>query len=283
MLFQAPKFLEKQSKPFDVAVVTGAGSGIGRALAVQLAQCGIPVVAVGRRADALTETAKLSELIDPISADVSTSTGREKIVEAISSSSSKIALVHGAAVVGELKTVAEGFDVEHFREMMAVNVEGPLFLTQLLRPLMAPGSRVLHLSSGAAHGGQAGFLPYCASKAALFSIYEALREELKPDAILVGSVMPGVVDTPMQETILEGTSASWPGYAYFSELRAQTAANSQGNPSDASGPPARQGLNSPANVGRFLRWLLMETADAEFTADEWDIMDKKHFSRWCPP
>eukprot|EP00316_Scyphosphaera_apsteinii_P001806 CAMPEP_0119339118 /NCGR_PEP_ID=MMETSP1333-20130426/97621_1 /TAXON_ID=418940 /ORGANISM="Scyphosphaera apsteinii, Strain RCC1455" /LENGTH=290 /DNA_ID=CAMNT_0007350593 /DNA_START=88 /DNA_END=960 /DNA_ORIENTATION=+ len=272
---------------FDVAIVTGAGSGIGRALAAQLAYKRVHVIAVGRRAEAVEKTAIVAfQHIWPLSADVSVPSGREQIAMLAMklSANGKIALVHNAAVTGELKTVNEGFDIERFRETMAINVEAPLFLTQRLRPLMAPGSRILHVSSGGAHQGVGGMLPYCASKAALFSIYEALRDELAHESIWIGSAMPGVVDTPMQESLAR-SDPSWPMHSYFSELRARTIAPSLATEaygtSGQCDPPPQEGLNTPASVARFLQWLLMETNDAEFIANEWDIADRRHTSRWC--
>eukprot|EP00957_Ditylum_brightwellii_P005530 424079-Ditylum_brightwellii.AAC.1 len=88
---------------------------------------------------------------------------------------------------------------------MAVNMEGPLFLTQALLPKLKAatttigGARVLHISSGASQKPYRGWGPYCTSKAGLNMIYRVLREELQPHNIHVGSVRPGVVDTPMQD------------------------------------------------------------------------------------
>ena len=161
---------------FDAALVTGGGSGVGRALAILLAGSGTRVTIVGRRAEALDETRRLASKrgidgITAVAADVSTMAGREEIATSFATeqfrmdkSAEKVCLVHNAAVTGDLATI-DGLDPENFRAAMATNVEGPLFLTQQMLPRMAEGSRVLHLSSGSAHRGTAGMVPYCASKA----------------------------------------------------------------------------------------------------------------------
>ena len=162
-------------RAFDAALVTGGGSGVGRALAILLAGSGARVTIVGRRAEALDETRRLAnergfDGITAVAADISTIAGREEIACSFAAeqfrmdkTAEKVCLVHSAAVTGELATI-DALDPERFRATMATNVEGPLFLTQQLLPRMVEGSRVLHLSSGSAHRGTAGMVPYCASK-----------------------------------------------------------------------------------------------------------------------
>jgi len=161
---------------------------------------------------------------------------------------------------------------EGFQRTMAINVEGPLFLTQALRPLLAYGSRVLHISSGAAHRPLEGCLTYCTSKAALLHVMRCLDEELAPHGVRVGSTMPGVVDTPMQDELRGGDFAS---VGYFQELGKSRAA-----PFAAPGPPQRGGLDSPENVASFLAWLLLQVPLEDFGGREWNIGDPETQKQW---
>ncbi|CAJ1351806.1 unnamed protein product, partial [Effrenium voratum] len=249
-------------------VVTGAGSGIGRALSLALAARGVYVLAVGRRPKALAETCELAKTegqMEALAADVSAAAGRAAVAsraKELCEGAPLSCVVHNAAVVGELGTV-EQLSEEGFRQTMAINVEGPLFMTRDLLPLLTSSKgRVLHISSGAAHRPLEGCLEYCTSKAALFMVMRALDEELSPSGVRVGSVMPGVVDTPMQSTLRAGDFAS---VDYFKNLGTSSAGEFQG----PQAPP--KGLDHPENVAAFLSWLLLEVPPAEFGGREWNI------------
>ena len=98
---------------------------------------------------------------------------------------------------------------------------------------------------------------------------------------------------------LAATAPSWPMHAYFAALRAATAKPDAKPPSarrpawpwqaaaatpdalEVGRPPPAEGLDSPANVARFLLWLLTDTSEDEFASQEWNIADRRHHSRWC--
>ena len=105
-------------------------------------------------------------------------------------------MIHNAGILGPIGSL-EGVTEDRWRETFGVNVEAPLFLTQkLLRTkdskmgfdLIAPGARILQVGSGAAHHAIGGWTTYCSSKAAMHMLYQCLRDELKPQGVLVGSV-----------------------------------------------------------------------------------------------
>ena len=186
---------------FERAIVTGAGSGIGRATAAALCERGLEVYGVGRREGALRDTATRigGDKFHAVVADVSTPEGRGAIADRIDGAASTI-LVHNAATTGPLGPL-DALTLDGFRATMASNVEGPLFLTKALMPKLARGSRVLHVSTGGAHQGFDGMLSYCASKAALRSVYESLRDEYA-GRIIFGSAQPGVVATEMMRGLV---------------------------------------------------------------------------------
>lgn len=265
----------------DLAVVTGASSGIGRATARMFSSRGVPVLGVGRRAVALDETAALcSGRFDPVVADVGDADGRRAIVDAVRAfgggGATKCAVVHNAGTPGELGGL-ETLSVGGWRATMAVNVEGPLFLTQSLLPLLARGSRVLHVSSGAAREGVPGFAAYCASKAALLSLTQSLAGDLDHRGIRVGAAVPGVVDTPMVDSILATTDDSFAMRPYFRDLRAATTPPA---PNAPPGPPPAKGLDTPENVAAFFGWLAFDCDDDDFATREWDITDASSRHEW---
>ncbi|MCG5537523.1 SDR family oxidoreductase [Halorhodospira sp. 9622] len=245
----------------DLVLVTGGGSGLGRALVRGLARDGAQVLTVGRRAEPLGETASVApERIRTLSADIANPEDRARIVDAAQGWRVR-AVVHNAGLldpVGPLREV----DLEAWRQAMAVNVEAPVFLTQGLLPRMERGSRILHISSGAAHKPSMGWGAYCTSKAALFMIYQVYRDELWRDGILVGSVRPGVVDTPMQDHIRTQTPERFPAVDRFIKLKQ----NGQ--------------LHTPEDAADFVQWTLLETGDKQFIEQEWNISDEDHAQRW---
>ena len=215
---------------------------------------GMRVLAVGRRESALQATQALNpQKIKICSADVSSLDGRERIVQAIIGKNLRF-VVHNAAVLQPVKPLAN-VSLQEWRIHFAVNVEGPLFLTQALLPHLQKGSRILHISSGAAHHAYAGWGAYCSSKAALHTLYHVWNLELKSRDILVGSVRPGVVDTPMQDQVRQASQEIFPSINKFLKLREEGK------------------LLAPETVARFIGHLLMQTDNETFIAQEWDIRE----------
>jgi NAD(P)-dependent dehydrogenase (short-subunit alcohol dehydrogenase family) len=145
---------------------------------------------------------------------------------------------------------------------MAINVEEPLFLTQALLPELVENSRVVHISSGAAHQGIPGWGLYCTSKAALFMLGQLLKDELAQRNIWFGSVRPGIVDTPMQEEIRALKPESFPMVEQFRQYKATGA------------------LVTSELVAQYLEWLLLEVSGPQLGEREWDIRDTEWQSAW---
>jgi benzil reductase ((S)-benzoin forming) len=266
------------------AVVTGGGTGIGAAVVAELAASGARVFAVGRRLAPLQAVAAAApdKLVTPVTADVTLPEGRAAVVAAVRDAGVPCRfLVHNAAQLGPMKPLMELTEAE-WGATAAVNVEAPLFLTQALLPLLERGrARILHVSSGAAHGAVAHWGAYCTTKAALHMLYQVLKLELE-GVCVVGSARPGVVDTDMHAVLRQ--SAPFPAQQRFLDMKARREELLQEEGELGGGgphPPPAAALDSPRNVGAFLRWLLLDTADAEFSAAEWDIRDPHHHPRWC--
>lgn len=234
----------------EYAIVTGAGTGLGRAIAMQLTQAGHAVIGVGRRREPLEMLEDEAEgAVRGVAADLGTPEGRQQVVDWLDGGDTVRYLVHNAGVLEPVGPLAE-VSLKDWHYIQAINVEAPLFLTQALLPRLE-GGRILHMSSGAASRAIPGWGAYCTSKAALHMLYQVLREELRDREIAVGSVRPGVVDTPMQALIREQPEERFPGVQRFRELK-------------ETGQ-----LNDPEAVAAFVLKLLTETDAERYSAEEW--------------
>jgi len=241
-------------------LITGGGTGIGRALAERFAAKGWRVTIVGRRLELLQEVARdYPDKISIISADVGSIQDRQKIVA--EAKGTLDLLVHNAAVLGPVGPILDQ-SPEDWKSHMATNVEGPLFLTQALLPNLVENSRVVNISSGAAHQGIPGWGMYCTSKAALFMLGQLLKDELAQRNIWFGSVRPGIVDTPMQAEIRALEPKDFPMVEQFRQYKATGA------------------LVTSELVAQYLEWLLLEVSGPQLGEREWDIRDAEWQSAW---
>ena len=234
------------------------------------------VLAVGRRESPLAdlEGAAPAGAVTRVVADVTTAAGCEAIAAAAKTAGAVDFVVQNAGTIGPIARL-EGIGRSAWEATFAVNVHGPVFLLQALQPLLRrPGARVLHVGSGAASGAVGGWTAYCASKAAFLSVYRCLSQELRPQGVHVGSVRPGIVDTPMQVEIRSADEAAMPDVGFFRGLHEK-----MGEAGEGRAPPSGC-LDSPENAGAFLRFLLLEAGEEEFAATEWDIRDASHHGRW---
>lgn len=241
---------ERKNSP-SITVITGGGSGIGQALARRLASHGRSVLIVGRRAQALEETQGSESNIEPCVADIGTPDGRATIARALDGRPVQW-LVHNAGVLEPVGPLLAQTN-EALQTAWAINVEGPISLSAALVNQMPQGARILHVSSGAAHTAYTGWGAYCITKAALHMAYEILRQELSDQGIAVGSLRPGVVDTPMQALIRSQSEDDFPAVEQFQALK-------------TSGS-----LATPEQVAAYMHNVLEKTDAGLFSAQEWDI------------
>ena len=185
-------------------VVSGASSGIGRAIAIELVRCGARAVLIGRREDMLRQTAALCgepSRTDVCLLDLAQVDAILPAVAAITTRTGPLyGLCHCAGVVQTLPLAATKPD--RVRAMMEINVVAGLELTRALarRDVLAPeGGSVLLIASVYAHVGAPGQTAYCATKGALVAAMRAMAVELAPRKLRVNALSPGMVRTEMTQ------------------------------------------------------------------------------------
>ncbi|GAC1042382.1 SDR family NAD(P)-dependent oxidoreductase [Rhizobium sp. No.120] len=185
-----------------VVWITGASSGIGRALALKLAEEGYKVAVTARSHDKLlalqAEASALAGSIVVLDGDVTNAEDMEHTVAAIEYQHGPIAL---AVLNAGIYLPARGEDLNHevFERSFAVNLHGVVnCLVPAVRHMRARGfGQVALVSSVAGYGGLPGGAAYGASKAALINMAESLNFELDRMGIHIQLVTPGYVDTPL--------------------------------------------------------------------------------------
>jgi 3-oxoacyl-[acyl-carrier protein] reductase len=179
-------------------VVSGASSGIGRATAVRFAAEEWDVCATARREPelrSLLEEMPLGQhLIVP--GDYSQPETATTISEAVMDNWGSVdCLVNCAGV--SLTAPAIEAPIEEWRRAFDIMINGAVYLTRALVPLMSDGGRVIHITSIHGERAEAGSSSYAMAKAALNQYCRALAVELAPRGILVNAIAPGFIDTPM--------------------------------------------------------------------------------------
>lgn len=191
----------------QVAVITGAGSGIGRALALQLASQQAKLCLVGRNLDKLNEVAhlarKTSLQVSAYQCDISEDEDIKTLKQLTEKDFGDVdLLVHSAGIIsfGELRNTS----VVELDRQYHTNVRAPYLLTQTLLPsLISRQGQIVFINSSAIYSVKAGGGQYCASKQALKAIADSLRAEVNTLGVRVVSVYPGRTASPMQEKIYE--------------------------------------------------------------------------------
>ena len=181
-----------------VALVTGAGRGIGRVTAAAFVDSGALVAAADRDAPGLAATvAPYPGRMISVEADISTPEGAREVVSRTVREFGRLDIcVNNAAVAPHTSLLEER--VEVWDRVYAVNCRGTFLMTQAAARVLieqGTGGRIINFSSGVSSRGSAGAAAYASSRAATESFTRVAAIELAPQGILVNCVSPGLIDT----------------------------------------------------------------------------------------
>jgi 3-oxoacyl-[acyl-carrier protein] reductase len=190
-----------------VALVTGAGRGIGKAIALAFAREGAGIVAASRTQAEIEATAREVEALGreslALRADVSRADDVAALAAAVEKRFGRLdILVNNAALrmnhLGRRDSYLiplQDLSIEDWDRTIAVNLRGPFLCAKLFLPLLkkAGAASIVNISAGGGKRGMPGRLPYCASKFGLEGLTQSLAAELKTDNIAVNALSPGAI------------------------------------------------------------------------------------------
>jgi len=223
--------------PFDLserrALVTGAGGGLGFAIAQGLARAGAQVVLNGRNRDKL-DTAKRALKDEGMTAhavpfDVTDASAVNDAIGDIERRIGPLDIVVNNAAINRRQPLADVSDV-HWRELMAANLDAPFFVARAVIPGMKTRRRgkIVNICSLASDIGRPNIVPYAVSKGGLRMLTRALAVELAPHNVQVNGIAPGFFRTDMNAPLI--------GDAEFSAWVARrTPAGRWGEPQEIAG------------------------------------------------
>ncbi len=223
-----------------VCLVTGAGQGLGRAVALEMAREGAEVVILERNGEnaevVAREIADAGGVAHPYALDVTDYDRYGEIVLEVIARIGRIdVLVNNAAINPPTKTILDD-TLEDWRRTIAINLEAVYMGSKLVAPQMVrqQGGRIIHIASiqGFASSGETG--SYNAAKGGIIAYTRSMAVELGPYGILVNSVAPGFMATPM--SVVNGVDeAETPDFQEWYVRRRKIPLGRTGQPEDVSG------------------------------------------------
>ena len=189
----------------QVAIVTGAGRGIGRAIAERFAAEGASVVLASRTATDLERVAKTIERALAVPTDVADDAAVERLVSRAVETFGRVDILVTAAGVATFGPVADQRPGD-WDAMLRVNLRAAMVCCRAVLPAMLGRGRgtIINVASVAASRAIPGGAAYTATKAGLVGFSRVLAEELRTGGVRVGVLSPGAVDTPLWDAIPGG-------------------------------------------------------------------------------
>jgi NAD(P)-dependent dehydrogenase (short-subunit alcohol dehydrogenase family) len=186
-----------------VAVVTGAGSGIGRAVAVELAAAGAQVLVTSRTHEPALETAALAgraggDACEALAVDVTNQAERRLLADHLRAGPGRVdVLVANAGIDLDREPGVEELSDGEWDTVLETNLSSVFRLVRDLLPMMRAGASIVTVGSATSLIGRAYAAAYVASKGGLLQLTRALAVELAPRGVRANCVCPGNIDTPL--------------------------------------------------------------------------------------
>jgi benzil reductase ((S)-benzoin forming) len=233
-------------------LITGCTHGLGRELALRFARDNLKVYAVGRNEKLIIALSNDFKNIVPIVADVAKDNGRVAIYESLKNENLSY-IIHNAAIAtpSMIDTFSEALLKEHFE----TNFFAPVLLNKMFLSILKKDSRVLHITSLASELSIPGLMPYCISKGALEHMTKCFNAEFNSKGIYFANLRPGMIDTEMQENLRNSNQSDLPCKQMYLNAKSENK------------------LRKPEDVAEFVKWVLCNTENSDFSLKLWDIND----------
>ncbi|MGE5157847.1 MAG: SDR family oxidoreductase [Gemmatimonas sp.] len=200
------------SEPAKIAVVTGAGTGVGRAAALSLMKVGFTVVLTGRRLDKLQETQKLGEEIGgkslPVVADMTDPASIAALFAKVTQTYGRLDVLFNNAGMGAPAVPFEDLPLAQWQAVVNTNLTGPFLCTQhafrIMKDQSPRGGRIINNGSISAHAPRPLSAAYTSTKHAITGLTKASNLDGRAYDIAVGQIDIGNAATPMTERMVEG-------------------------------------------------------------------------------
>ena len=193
-----------------IALVTGAGTGVGRAASLALMNSGFTVVLAGRRKEMLEETAKLGPagMSLPVSADMMDPASIAALFDMVKSTYGRLDVLFNNAGMGAPPVPFEDLTMEQWQSVVATNLTAPFLCTQhafrIMKDQSPRGGRIINNGSISAHAPRPFSSPYTSTKHAITGLTKASNLDGRAYDIAVGQIDIGNAETPMTERMVGG-------------------------------------------------------------------------------
>ena len=189
----------------QVAIITGAASGLGAAIAARLSKEGVKLALLDQNSEKLQQLAKqLSTETKTFQLDVTNESLVQQTIDTIQQHFGTIdILVNSAGITGQTNIQSHNTDTEDIRKVFEINYYGSYFTSKYVLPHMLHQNygRILHIASIAGKEGNAGMIAYSSSKAAVIGMTKVQGKEYAETGITINALAPAVIRTPLVEVM----------------------------------------------------------------------------------